>query len=365
MAQGRRRQVAYEHIKESILEDIQSGRLGPGDKLPSEREMCEIYSVSRATVRQAILDLVSEGILETFAGKGTFVKQPIARDRNHTKNIAFLRCVRHGQSQSIADGSFYTSILEGVEKTAASQGVHCLVRTVNEVTPDLVSLEELVAKVDGIICAELRTPSFLRILQDFRHPLVLVSPSVVTDQVDVVEIDNVGGAHQGVKHLIQLGHRHIAFVGGPSDSRPSNERKTGYLKAMDEAGLSEFSRASYLGGWDPEDGYRSAKELLKEKPRPTAIFAASDVLAMGVYHAVQELGLRVGKDVSILGFDDIALAAHCRPPLTTVHVRKVEMGSNAVRLLWDWINEERDYPLRVTVPTTLQVRSSTAPPPTS
>lgn len=364
VAQGRGRRVAYEQIKQNILDDIHSGRLERGDKLPSEREMCEIYSVSRATVRQAIFDLVSEGILETFPGKGTFVKQATPLDRNQTKNVAFIRCVRHAHSPSIADGSFYTSILEGIEKTAASQGVHCLVRTINEVTPDLQSLEELVAKVDGLICAELRTPAFLRRLQEFKRPLVLVSPSVVTDEVDVVEIDNVGGAYQGVKHLIDLGHRRIAFVGGPSDSRPSNEREAGYLKAMEEAGLLDQAQTLHLGGWDAEDGYRSAALLLGEREarRPTAIFAASDVLAMGVYHAIQEAGLQVGSDVSVLGFDDIALAVQCRPPLSTVHVRKVEMGKNAVKLLWDWINEERDYPLRVTVPTTLHMRASTASP---
>ncbi|MEW6047853.1 MAG: GntR family transcriptional regulator, partial [Bacillota bacterium] len=120
MHSGKNRLVMYQQLKEGILHDISSGRLGAGAKLPSERELCRAYSVSRVTVRRAILDLVSEGILETVPGKGTYVRG-LRQGKNATGYIAFVRCVRAARASSITDDVFYPAILAGLEAAAAAR----------------------------------------------------------------------------------------------------------------------------------------------------------------------------------------------------------------------------------------------------
>ncbi len=351
--------VMYEQVKERILEDVRAGRLLPGVKLPSERQLCQVYSVSRVTIRRAIRDLVSAGVLESVSGKGTYVRDP-GPARGKTGCIAFVRCTRGSKPSSITSDVFYPAILAGLEESAAIQGYHCVVHTVDETHPDVDRLHRLAERVDGIACAELRKPELLEELKRLGLPLVLVSPSLSPPDVDVVEIDNAGGADQGVRWLLQLGHRRIGFIRGSPGSRPGNERESGFRRALQQAGIPVDDTMIAGSGWRYEDGYSAMLELLKKLPRLTAVFAASDLLALGAYQAIRESGLEVGQDVSVLGFDNIDIAAQSVPPLTTVSVRRREIGQMAARLLFEALRGDRDYPVRVVLPTVLVERASTA-----
>jgi LacI family transcriptional regulator len=214
---------------------------------------------------------------------------------------------------------------------------------------------------EPFVCGELRNEALLQGLLDTRLPLVLVSPSLSTTAADVVEIDNVGGAIQAVNHLVELGHRQIAFIGGTPTSRPAKEREEGYSEGLQKAGLPSHPSLRLFTGWRLEDGYAAMESLLARDPSITAVFAASDLLALGACQAAAAAGLVVPQDLSVIGFDDISLAAETQPSLSTVRVLMYEMGELAAQFIFDILAGKRAYSLRANVPTELVVRDSTGP----
>lgn len=349
----------FTQITEHVISEIQSGRLKPGDKLPSERELVEFFGLSRVTVRRALAELAAQGVLETLPGKGTFVKARAPVMRRRTGNIAVIRCLGSRLPTSIGVDVFYPAVFAGIEAEAAARDFHCIVQHYREGERDALRLEQLAQKVDGIICGELRDDQLLGELVAKGLPVVLISPSLENLAVDTVEVDNFGGAMQGMRHLLELGHRRIAFIGGPPGSIPSRQRQAGYREALTASGITPSDALESSRGWRLEDGYEAMKELLRRYPRPTAVFAASDLLALGACQAAREAGVTVGEELSVLGFDDIQLAQESLPALSTVRVLRKEIGETAARLLFEQIDGKRGYPLRVVVPTQLIVRAST------
>ena len=351
--------VKHERIREILLDRIISSEFAPGDKIPSERELCEMFSVSRTTVRRALDELVAEGVLCRIPAKGTYVAESSLATNRNTGNIAFIRCYRRSPLASINDDIFYPRILTGIETTISKNGYHCLVQSINENDYSDQVLSQLIQKVDGIICCELRNQRFLEQLRATRLPLVLVSPSVMLSTVDIVEISNKEGALAAVTYLVELGHNHIAFIGGSPNSRPSKEREAGYIQALRENGLPILADHIVSLGWQQANGRTAMAKLLQTHPSPTAVFAASDLLALGAYDAAHAAGARIPEDISIMGFDDIDMAAQAKPALSTVLVRKLEMGQLAAQLILEQLSGKRNYPIKVVVPTSLVQRDST------
>jgi len=350
--------VQHQRVREIILEKIATGEFAPGEKIPSERNLCEMLSVSRTTIRRAIDELAAEGVLVRIPAKGTYVAESNLTNTQSTGNIGFIRCYRRNPLTSINDDIFYPRILAGVEAVISKNGYHCLVQSVNENEFTEQTVAQLTQKVDGLICCELRSQRFLDTLRASRLPIVLVSPSLTPSSVDMVEISNREGAVAAVNHLIEHGHRRIAFIGGSPNSRPSKVREAGYIQALKDSGLQVRSEYISSSGWKRTDGCTAMERLLACDPRPTAVFAASDLLALGAYDVIAKAGLRIPEDISIIGFDNIDMAAEARPALSTVHVRKLEMGQVAARLILEQLTGQRDYPLRVVVPTVLVPRDS-------
>lgn len=351
--------VQHQRIREIILDKIISREFAPGAKIPSERALCEIFSVSRTTIRRAIDDLVAEGVLFRIPAKGTYVGESSLTTNRNTGNIAFIRCYRRSPLASLNDDIFYPRILTGIETTISKKGYHCLVQSMNENDYSDQVLSQLIQKVDGIICCELRNQKFLEQLRATQLPLVLVSPSIMLKTVDIVEIDNKQGAIDSVNHLISLGHKHIAFIGGSPNSRPSKEREAGYIHALRENNLPILTDHIVSLGWQQANGYNAMIRLLETLPSPTAVFAASDLLALGAYDATHAAGMKIPEDISIMGFDDIDMAAQAKPALSTVLVRKLEMGQLAAQLILEQLSGKRDYPIKVVMPTSLVPRNST------
>lgn len=190
-----------------------------------------------------------------------------------------------------------------------------------------------------------------------------------------VRADNVTGAYDAVCHLVSLGHRRIAHIQGPREYLVSQDRHAGYLRALEEAGITPMPELILEGDFLPQSGYDCASHLLDLPPdrRPTAIFASADQMAYGVLRAVEERNLSVPRDVALVGFDDEAPSAHVRPALTTVRQPSFELGQEGVKLLLALLAEaesaDRDFDLavpssltsdarRVLLPTTLVVRAS-------
>src|SRR3954469_2478858 len=189
---------------------------------------------------------------------------------------------------------------------------------------------------------------------------VVVVDSDAGDRYPVVDTDQADGARQAVRHLLDLGHRTVWHVTGPAESFSSERRAQAWRTTLEEAG--RFVPPVERGDWSAESGYRAGLRLAAE-PSCTAVFAANDQMALGVLRALHEKGRRVPSEVSVVGFDDIPDATAYLPPLTTVHQDFAEVGRRCVHGLLEQIRDERAEPGTVLVPTTLEVRESTAAPP--
>jgi DNA-binding LacI/PurR family transcriptional regulator len=160
--------------------------------------------------------------------------------------------------------------------------------------------------------------------------MVAIDADDEADQVRAVGIDNFEGAHMATQHLIELGHRQILHIAGPSTSSEASSRLRGYQKAMTEAGL----KASVVqGDWTAETGYRIGVELDLDGAAPTAIFTANDHLALGLIKALSARGVSIPEDISLVGFDDIPEAPYFLPPLTTVRQDFTQLGELAIQVL--------------------------------
>jgi DNA-binding LacI/PurR family transcriptional regulator len=171
-------------------------------------------------------------------------------------------------------------------------------------------------------------------------------------------IDNADGAAKATQHLIELGHKRIAFIGGPDKSASAKDRLAGYKSALIQRGYPVDKNLIGKGDFTPRSGYLSAKELIK-KARPTAIFAANDQMAFGSIHAANESGLHVPLDLAVVGFDNIPFGSYFDPPLTTVEVPMYQIGAAAMEMLVNLISRKNAEKVR-SFGTKLIVRGSTA-----
>ncbi len=195
-------------------------------------------------------------------------------------------------------------------------------------------------------------------------PVVAVDPHTGPEGTHTVDSDNTTGAREAVEHLLGLGHRRIAHLGGRTDLESARLRELGYRQALEAAGIAVDPDLVRVGGYRPDTADTPARELLDPAGgvRPTAVFAANDQSAIHVIEVAQELGLRVPEDLSVVGFDNVPESATSTPPLTTVAQPLHRMGAEALRMVLDLL-EGAPREQHLQLPTSLVVRASTAPPP--
>ncbi|MET8977070.1 LacI family DNA-binding transcriptional regulator [Streptomyces sp. NPDC004539] len=195
-------------------------------------------------------------------------------------------------------------------------------------------------------------------------PFVVFDPIVeLPDDVPFVGATNWSGGRAATRHLTGLGHRRIAMIGGPRDQLCCAARLDGYRSALRSAGLPEDPDLVVHAPLTREDGHEAARALLALPARPTAVFTANDLQALGVYQAAREAGLRIPGDLSVVGFDDLPVVGWVDPPLTTVHQPLTEMAVAATELALLLGRGERAPQTGLEIATRLTVRESTAPPP--
>ena len=211
---------------------------------------------------------------------------------------------------------------------------------------------------DGII---LVTPTVVDV--DDGTPVVAVDPHTGPSSLPSVHSDNLAGAITATRHLLELGHRRIAFLAGRPDLESARQREQGYCRALSDAGLPVDPNLIRVGDYELEMSQEPARQLLTLDDRPTAVFAANDLSAMQTMHVARTLGLAIPGDVSVVGFDNIPESALIEPPLTTIDQSIQEMGRRAVELLIAVIEGETGLTQQVTLPTRLVVRQSTGVPP--
>jgi LacI family transcriptional regulator, xylobiose transport system transcriptional regulator len=194
-------------------------------------------------------------------------------------------------------------------------------------------------------------------------PFVVLDPTgEPLHQTPSVGATNWSGGLAATRHLIELGHRRIGLLGGPRSMLCAQARLDGYRAALAAAGVPVDSKLVRAGQFTVEDGQRHGRSLLRLSDPPTAVFAANDLLAMGLYAAARDAGVRIPEDLSVVGFDDLEFTGWCGPPLTTVRQPLVEMGVAAANLVLTLAAGREPAQARVELATTLVVRGSTAAP---
>lgn len=196
-------------------------------------------------------------------------------------------------------------------------------------------------RVDGVIMMGIRMDDpYTQEVAEASIPSVLIDVPLVSKTCSYVTTDNVAGARLAVEHLIALGHREIGFVNGHAQAAVSRDRLNGYRHALEAAGLEYNPDLVYHGNFEQADGFEGLRKLKQQQPDLTAVFFASDLMAIGGIRYMQSIGRRVPEDLSVVGFDDIDLASFIHPSLTTVRQMRYEMGKAAVETVLQMLEEE-------------------------
>jgi len=264
------------------------------------------------------------------------------------------------------DSDYVFEVIRGVEEALRRSGPRLVLSTTGD---EAHSERQWLARVtdgstDGVILVvALGQSGSLETLRRRGVSFVVVDHrGELGPDVPSVGATNWAGGRAATEHLLSLGHRRIAVIGGPPSHASSNERVAGYRAAMAGSGVAADEALVRMGPFDEEAGYAQARALLDLPRPPTAIFASCDRQAMGVYNAVRAGGLTVPHHISVVGFDDVPLAALVSPALTTVRQPLREMGRVATTMLLRQIAGEPLDSQRVELATTLIVRASSSPP---
>ncbi|HYT04162.1 MAG TPA: LacI family DNA-binding transcriptional regulator [Gemmatimonadales bacterium] len=258
-------------------------------------------------------------------------------------------------------GEFYSELIRGIDQTAQRHGFHLLLAgSHNEKHAIEAALQSMRGRVDGLIVMS-PAPGAHFAVRDLppTFPAVLLNSAAVGAAFDSIAIANTQGAYAMVRHLAALGHRRVAMIRGPARNSDAAERLRGYRTALREAALRAVPAWEVPGDFSETSGFQACLALLGQRPRPTAIFAANDAMAIGALSALREAGVSVPGDVAVAGFDDIPMARYMHPPLSTVRVDISALGERAARRLLDAIaNGRKHQKRRETLPVTLVIRES-------
>ena len=258
--------------------------------------------------------------------------------------------------------TFFADVLDGIDERAGEGGYRTLLATGHRrARGEAEAIESLLElRTEGLILAAPRLAA-KRIAEASRTvPVVVLARAVRLSSVDSVTNDERAGSALAVEHLIGLGHEWIAHIDGGSGAGAAG-RRSGYQRTMERHGLGDRVR-TVRGDYTEAGGAEGVRRLFERGPRPTAIFAANDLSALGALGALERLGLRVPEDVSVVGYDNTSIARLGHIDLTTIAQPRREMGRAAVDLLLERVDGDRRTPRRIVVTPSLVVGTTTGPP---
>ena len=336
--------LVEEKIKKAIKDKEMVG------KLPGERTLAKEFGYSYMTIRKAIDNLVNEGILYKLPTKGTFVA-----DRKTTKKNT--KIIGYFLDNSIVAGltsPYYSLIFNALEKQAAKNGYSLIYfsdigdsNTFNNMN-----------KVDGMIISCF--PRIEHIVHDISQhvPVVVMDNSSADKTIPSIIIDNFNAVSDSVKYLCSLGHKRIGFMAGLEDSDVGKNRYAGFQSGLKKHAIKIDEKLIYRGNYSFESGAAGADYFLSLKKPPTAIMCANDAMAIAALQIATQRGLKVPDDISILGFDDIAVASQISPPLTTIAAPIEEIAKLAFSNLNDLIQGKKLSHEHIALPAKLVARGS-------
>ncbi len=337
----------YEEIAERLKREILAGMASP---LPSERELALRFDVSYITMRRAIGELVSRGMLSREHGRGIFVKTP-ERDGEKTMGLGFVTPERIWTREHVLS-QYYSEVYCSAVWEAQQFGYHLVMAFRPE---DLMSLEGR-RKVDAVLAV---CPDDMSVFKNIARflPVIVLGHNYPESPYPAVFIDDFAAAGKIVSYLISTGHRRIAHLYGNDEVWSFNQRRRGYRQALADAGIP----------FDPEleittnDFQLLSSKLISGTDPVTAFFCHNDGTAYNLLNFLHESGIRVPETVSVVGFDDLSGSAVWCPPLTTVNNPKVELGQCGIRMAVELLRHElppKDYRQELTC--NLMIRKTTA-----
>jgi LacI family transcriptional regulator len=322
-------------------------------------EIARKLNISIATVSRALSgkqDSVSpstrQAILELAQQHGYRRRKTVGR------SVAF---VIDKESFKLSS-QFYERVISGVESALVANHYYFQFNSVERRNFDLKHINLNFDDLAGVILVGVYHDDFVMKLRDMQIPMVLVDYYIPTEDIDTVLIDNADGVLKACKHLCSLGHRRVACVCGDKMETSTHERHFGYQRGKEIFGLDD-DPALEVGNClsRVDEGFKAMNTLFDRRANPTAVLAYNDIVALGVMEAIKHKGMAIPRDISVVGFDDIALASEVVPSLTTVHVPKRTIGRKAVERLLQIIKGRQDPVKKLLVPTRLELRQSTGP----
>jgi DNA-binding LacI/PurR family transcriptional regulator len=343
-----------------------------GDSLPvTIKDIAKEVGVSHSTVSRALrgVTLISEEtrnrIQETALELG-YLPSAAARSLKTNRSQAL------GVILSNIDDPYFSEILQGIEEVAQRDGYSLFISASQHDPKREQTIVQVMRqhRVDGvIICSTTFSNEQNQQLSNYGIPIVVVNNQAAEDYRYSIYHDDMNGSCQVTQHLIDLGHRKIAYLGNSYSGRITQDRLCGFRQAMASAGMPVPTDYVYeMPGSEPENGSLALDHFLALAARPTAIVCFNDMLAMGVLKGLQQRGIRVPEEFSITGFDNIVFSNYTNPPLTTFDQPKRFIGQKAAELILSLLgpvsrSQVPEQKIQI-LQGKLLVRDSTAPPPT-
>ncbi len=321
------------------------------NKRATAKDVADAAGVSRSTVSFVLNNIEGMRISEETRQKVLKAAEslnyhPDASARSMVKGKTFIIgfVVRQEPDKAYAD-LLLPEVMRGISEVAAEHAYHMIFKPVppEDESNSLTTLF-LEHQVDGLIVSgPLANDQEIVDLFNTNAPIILQGRIDYPD-IPSVDINNRKAAEKAVNHLISLGHKEIAFISNASlKYSSSKDRLMGYRRALENAGITFNNDLVFFGDRTPDSGYQAIKNMLQSSVKPSAIFIASDTVALGCLNALYEKNIRVPEDIAIMGFDDIPLSKHLAPPLSTIHIPAYQLGWNAANLLIMWL-EKKDIP---------------------
>jgi len=321
-------------------------------------EVAELAGVSTATVSRVLSDkgLVSDK-LRTKVKKA--IEQSNYRPNRAARNLRAGTVQRIGAIFSDISNPFFTSMLAGIEGALKEAGYVLIIGNTNE--DSKVEQQQFEAFIDegvaGIILASsIQSLSQYKVLIESGVPVIAIDRVIKGLKVDTVAINNFDAAKDATQYLLSLGHKRIAYIGGPEHISTAKLRADGYRRAMKEIG--RWPSIVIDGGFKQSGGFKAVEQLLETTDRPTAILVGNNVMTLGALEAIHKSGVKIPGDIALVGFDDMPWATSLEPPLTVIAQPTYEMGEISAKLLLDRIKLPNDPIKEVLLETKLIIRES-------
>ena len=340
----------YVLVQEKIKDAIKNRKIV--DKLPGERALAKDYGFSYMTIRKAIDNLVAEGLLYKVPMKGTFVADRKIRKKK-TNIIGYFL------DSSIVAGltsPYYSLIFNSLQRQAAKHGYSLIY--FSDIGDS--SSYKHIHKMDGAIISCF--PRIEHIVDEINQniPVVVIDNSSSDKSIPSVIIDNFNAVRSSVNFLCSRGHKRIGFMTGLADSDVGNNRFAGYKSGLTDNGLKMNETLVFRGDYSFESGMKGADYFLSLKNPPTAIMCANDAMAIALIRQAAKHGINVPEDISVIGFDDIAVASQISPALTTLAAPIDQLTELACNMLISLINGEKLDNMHIALPAKLVIRDSCA-----